>query len=213
MSENPAGTAAPSGARPTGPRNRVTDLPVWCYRRGLGFLFGARLVMLVHRARRSDVPRHTTLEVLQHRAVDGEYQVLSGWGRFADWFRDIEADPYAELWVGSSRHRVEHRVLGPADAVAAVRAHLLARRRESARMHPTLWRAQRASDAALARLLEPLPVVAFRPVGPIAGTRRERALVGRVGAWLAALRQRLPRRWSIGRGRSDPGAATRREGP
>ena len=94
---------------PKGFQKRLMGLPVWFYRRGLGRLFGSRLVVLVHKGRKTGKTRYTTFEVLEHRLVDGEYRVLSGWGRTSDWFRNIQTNPPEALWVGKARRQVNHR--------------------------------------------------------------------------------------------------------
>lgn len=150
--------------KPSGWQKRFLALPAWLYNRGLGFLFGSRLIVLIHRGRTSGTERCTTLEVLEHRRVDGEYRVLSGWGRTSDWFLNIEASPPIALLVGRKRLQVNHRVLDPDEATAAVRAHLVAHPRVSARISGELWAALQEGDAALRAALAGTPVVAFEPV-------------------------------------------------
>jgi deazaflavin-dependent oxidoreductase (nitroreductase family) len=138
-------------------------LPTSLYAHGLGLLFGERLVVLVHRGRRTGAEHRTTLEPLEHRLIEGEYRVLSGWGLASDWYRNVQAAPPIELWVGSRRLRVTSRVLQPEDAAAAVRAHLLAHPFVSARIYADLWKALEAGNDALEKALTSTPVVAFRP--------------------------------------------------
>ena len=144
------------------------DSPVWLYERGFGPLFGSRLVVLVHRGRKTGIERRTTLEVLEHRRVAGEYRVLSAWGRTSDWYRNLAASPPIALLVGRSRYRVTHRVLAATEAAAAVRGHLTAYPRVSARLTPELMAALPRGDAALAAELENTAVVAFRPIADTA---------------------------------------------
>ncbi|MDJ0924428.1 MAG: nitroreductase family deazaflavin-dependent oxidoreductase [Acidimicrobiia bacterium] len=158
-------TSRRSRPKPGRWQKRFMDLPVYLYRFGLGFLFGSRLVVLVHRGRTSGAERHTTLEVLQHRPVDGEYRVLSGWGRTSDWFRNIEAAPPIGLWVGHRRQEVEARELAADEATRAVADHLRKNPKVSARIAPDLWSALQKSTAALQEALTDQPVVGFRPIG------------------------------------------------
>ncbi|HXV92929.1 MAG TPA: nitroreductase family deazaflavin-dependent oxidoreductase [Pseudonocardia sp.] len=165
-------TAPVLGSRRTGMRRRLMAVPVRLYEWGLGPVLGSSLVVLVHRGRRSGLPHRTALEVLEHRPVDGEYRVLSGHGRSSDWFRNLQANPAAELWVGRDRFPVEHRVLAPDEAVRAVRAHLLASPCASSRFTPALWQALREGDQALAEVVASLPVLAFRRVGTLSADGR-----------------------------------------
>lgn len=159
-----------SELQPTAKRNRpgkwqkrFMDLPVYLYRIGLGFLFGERLVVLVHQGRNSGRERRTTLEVLQHRPVNGEYCVLSGWGATSDWFRNLSANPPIALWVGRRKFGVTHRVLPPSEGTAVVAGHLRNSPRVSARISPELWAALQDGEDALQAALIGKPVVAFRP--------------------------------------------------
>ncbi len=155
-------------------QKRFMDLPVHLYRLGLGFLFGERLVVLVHTGRKSRLERRTTLEVLQHRPVDGDYCVLSGWGATSDWFRNIDHSPPVALWVGRRKLGVTHRVLPPAEAAAVVAGHLRRSPRVASRISPDLWAALQDGVDALQEALTDRPVVAFRPTAgkpsPAAGT-------------------------------------------
>lgn len=90
-------------------RNRaLMRAPIGIYRARLGFLFGTRMLMMQHRGRRTGAVRDVVLEVIDHPAP-GRYVVAAGFGRRAQWFRNVCADPHVRIWVG--RH-------GPADAIA-----------------------------------------------------------------------------------------------
>ena len=144
-------------------QKRLMDLPVQAYRLGLGFLFGERLAVLVHTGRKSGLERRTTLEVLQHRRVNGEYCVLSGWGPESDWYRNISVNPPVALWVGRLELDVTPRVLPPSEAAAVVADHLRKSPRLSARISPALWAALQYGIDVLQEVLADRPVVAFRP--------------------------------------------------
>ncbi len=148
--------------KPAGWRKWVMDFPVWLYRAGLGRLFGSRLVVLVHRGRKTGAVRRTVLEALAHRPIDGEYRLLSGRGRRSDWFRNLEANPPIELWVGARRMPVTHRVLGPREAAESVRLHIEAYPRMSQRISPELATAM--EQGTLLEALADMAVVALRPI-------------------------------------------------
>ncbi|HEX4015190.1 MAG TPA: nitroreductase family deazaflavin-dependent oxidoreductase [Frankiaceae bacterium] len=89
--------------------------PIRVYKSGLGFLFGSRLLMLEHIGRSSGARRYVVLEVFGHPAPD-VYLIVSGFGANAQWYRNLQADPAARVWVGrrrSVRARAE-RLSGPA---------------------------------------------------------------------------------------------------
>jgi deazaflavin-dependent oxidoreductase (nitroreductase family) len=73
---------------------------VWCtgcpsisigylYRLGLGWPFGARIMLLNHTGRVSGERRQAVVEVVEHDRSDGSYVVGSGWGTAAAWYRNV----------------------------------------------------------------------------------------------------------------------------
>ncbi|WP_422744772.1 nitroreductase family deazaflavin-dependent oxidoreductase [Micromonospora sp. WMMD754] len=75
--------------------------PIPLYRHGLGRLLGGRLMMLEHRGRRSGLPRHVVLEVVDREP--GALFLASGYGRGSQWFRNVSADPAVRVWNGPDR--------------------------------------------------------------------------------------------------------------
>ncbi|MFL7870015.1 MAG: nitroreductase family deazaflavin-dependent oxidoreductase, partial [Anaerolineales bacterium] len=61
-------------------------LPIWLYRLRLGWLLGDRFLMLTHTGRKSGLPRHVVIEVVQHDKETDTYYVVSGWGEKSDWY-------------------------------------------------------------------------------------------------------------------------------
>ncbi|MDD9207724.1 nitroreductase family deazaflavin-dependent oxidoreductase [Georgenia sp. 10Sc9-8] len=94
---------------------RLARAPIGIFRVGLGWVFAGRLVMVEHVGRRTGRRRHVVLEVVER----GPHHVVvpSGYGRRAQWFRNLEADPRVRLWwrgvVGARGHA---RVLGVEEA-------------------------------------------------------------------------------------------------
>lgn len=80
----------------------VVRAPIGMYRRGLGFLFGHRLLMLEHRGRTSGLPRYVVLEVADRPGPD-RYVVPSGFGETAQWYRNVRADPRVRVSIGTRR--------------------------------------------------------------------------------------------------------------
>jgi deazaflavin-dependent oxidoreductase (nitroreductase family) len=91
--------------------------PVFAYRCGCGWLFGHRLLLLIHIGRRTGVRRHTVLEIVEYRENGPEAVVVSAFGREADWLRNIEASPHPEVIIGSQHFVATYRVLGEDEAV------------------------------------------------------------------------------------------------
>lgn len=105
--------------------------PIWLYRARLGFLFGSRLLMLEHVGRKSGHRRYVVLEVVDHPSP-GRYVVVSGFGRRAQWFRNIEANPSVRVWI--THHAADTAAAHRLGEEAASRA--LAR---YAGAHPRAW--------------------------------------------------------------------------
>lgn len=155
-------TVSPPMRKPSGWLKWLLNLPVWVYRARLGWLFNSSLVVLVHRGRKTGAVRRTVLEALAHRPIEGEYRMLSGRGRNSDWFRNMQASPPLELWVGRKRMPVTYRVLGPREATESVRLHIEAYPRMSRRISPELVAAM--EQGTLADVLTDIPVVALKPI-------------------------------------------------
>lgn len=111
----------------------LARLPILLYRLGLGGLLGGRVLLLTHRGRTSGQVRRTVLEVVAHDPASGAYIVASGWGRKADWFRNIQQTPRVSVTVGRRRFPALARQLSPAAAGPVLAAY--------ARQHPVAFRA------------------------------------------------------------------------
>lgn len=138
-------------------------LPVYLYRLDLGWLLGHRGLLLVHRGRKSGLLRETVLEVVHHDPATRESVVLSGWGRKADWYRNIEASPALEVRTGRDRYVPAQRFLAPEENRAVISDY--------ARRHPLAFRFFAGAlgyplDGTVderRRFVESLRLVAFRP--------------------------------------------------
>jgi deazaflavin-dependent oxidoreductase (nitroreductase family) len=121
-------------ALPTaGPRRWLFRTPLLLYRAHLGWLFGHRLVMLVHRGRRSGQWRQVVVEVVVRDRATGAVTVASGYGPTANWYRNLLANPDAEIVLGSRRLAVRATSL-PAEEGAELMVDYARRRPRSARM-------------------------------------------------------------------------------
>jgi len=153
-------------ARRLGPvARRMARLPGRLYDWHLGWLLGHRFLRLTHVGRRSGRRYRTVLEVVGP-AEPGEVVVVAGFGRSADWFRNISALPPIEVAIGRQRFRPVARVL-PAEEAAAVLADYERRNRLAGPVVRRVlgwlvgWEYD-GSAAARARLVQELPFVAFR---------------------------------------------------
>lgn len=137
------------------------------YDRGLGWLLGGRFVRVSHVGRRSGRPYRTVLEVLEHDRRTGAVTVVSGFGRGADWFRNVTSGAPVGVDLGHGPRRADHEVLPVGEAVAVL-ARYEHRNRFAA---PVVRRAlsaltgweYRGTDADRRRLAEELPMVRLTP--------------------------------------------------
>ncbi len=149
---------ARTGARVLRSR-RLMRAPIWIYRAHAGALFGSRILMLEHIGRKSGAPRHAVLEVLDHPSPD-VYVVASGFGRKAQWFRNIEANPRVRVYVGGhASRRATARVLDQAEADRALAAYRGRHARAWDQLSPVL---EETLGAPLTDTNTPLPIVELR---------------------------------------------------
>lgn len=156
---------------------RSQDIPPWLravwaapnalYAHGLGSLLGHRFVQIRHRGRRTGLPRRAVVEVLRYNRSTGEAVVVAGYGRSADWYRNVLAAGGAELDFGHGARPAAYRVLSVDEAADTYRAYERRNRliRPGVRLTLTLllgWRFD-GSDDAVRRMVQELPMIAFRP--------------------------------------------------
>ena len=157
-------------ASPPGPiLNRLLRVPAALYRARGGWLLGHRFLLLTHRGRRSGRRYETVLEVLRWDPWRDEATVMSGFGPAAQWYRNVLAGGAAEVRIGRRRFAPSVRVLDPDEAVAALAAYERANRLIAPLVRRILSRLAGfpydSSEASRRRLVETLPLMAFRPGG------------------------------------------------
>lgn len=152
--------------RPHGITRVLFRAPVALYRARLGFLFGSRFLLLVHRGRVTGRTRRNVLEVMEYKPETGEYIVLSGWGPQSQWYRNIQVAPPIEVRIGFRTFTPAVRSLDATEAADALGVY--------AREHPLMmrmlakalaWRYD-GTRAALERIVADRPMVGLRPARP-----------------------------------------------
>ncbi|HEY1933498.1 MAG TPA: nitroreductase family deazaflavin-dependent oxidoreductase [Acetobacteraceae bacterium] len=147
---------------------RAFRAPVLLYHWRCGWILGHRFLLLIHTGRRTGRRRETILEIMEFRIAPDEMVVMSGFGRNADWLRNIQANPRIELMVGSRRFAATCRLLDAAEAATVVagyerRCRWLGRIIRAVLTRLLGWRYD-GSEASRRRLVAQLPLVAFRPI-------------------------------------------------
>lgn len=147
---------------------RLFRAPVYLYRWKCGWLFGHRFLLLIHTGRRTHLKRYTVLEVMQWRRQAAELVVMSGFGRDADWLRNIEAAPGPEIVVGSKRFIAAHRFLDTEEAMQVIAGYEQRNRFLAPIVRLVLsrllgWQYD-GSERSRRRAVAQLPLIAFRPM-------------------------------------------------
>ncbi len=129
--------------------------PIWLYRHSAGRLLGQRMLMIEHVGRTTGQPRFVCLEVVERPAPD-TLVVASGFGKRAQWYRNLAVTPDCHVSVGAlQRVPARARPLSEDEAEAS-----LARYR---REHPKAWRRlSGAIEEAAGHPIESLPMVELR---------------------------------------------------
>lgn len=139
------------------------DVPVWLYRWRLGSLMLGRIIVVVHRGRKSGRRYESGLEVVDRKA--GEIFCFSAWGERADWYRNIAAGGVEELWDGPRRSAASFRRLEP-DEAYGILSDYEHRHRSAARFFfPRMYPGYDFTEASRRALAEQGVVVGFRPAG------------------------------------------------
>jgi deazaflavin-dependent oxidoreductase (nitroreductase family) len=145
---------------------RLLHAPVALYRHGAGRLLGHRFLLLAHRGRRSGRRYETVLEVVRWDGARREAVVLSGFGRRAQWFRNVEAGGALEVRIARLAFEPEVRVLDAAEAADALGGYERRNRFAAPVVRRVLSRLAGfdydGSAASRERLVQTLPLVAFR---------------------------------------------------
>jgi len=142
-------------------------LPDRVYALGAGRLLGHRFVRLTHTGRRSGRQFHVVVEVARYDRRSGEAVVVSGFGRRADWYRNLVAGGPAYVDFGHGPRRADHRELDTEEALAVFAHYERHNRLLMPLFRPALsallgWRYD-GSEGARRRLVEAMPMLALRP--------------------------------------------------
>ncbi len=143
----------------------VSKWPQLVYRFHLGWILGARFMLVTHRGRRTGKLWQTGVMVLRYDEQTQEASVVAG-SRGADWYRNIQASPAVEITLGSQRYYPMQRFLNT-DEIAELMAYSRRHSPFTAFMQGLFfgwpWK---ATQQDLLILAAQLGGVAFRPASP-----------------------------------------------
>jgi deazaflavin-dependent oxidoreductase (nitroreductase family) len=154
--------------RPRSALRAALRVPVLLYRWRLGWLLGHRFLLLVHVGRRSGRHYETVLEVVEYDRALPAAIVMSGWGRSADWYRNVEAAPSCQVRIGRQEWVATTEVLEDAEALEVFAAYEHRNRWVAPIMRRVLsalagWRYDGSTESRR-RLVGDLPLVRLRPI-------------------------------------------------
>jgi deazaflavin-dependent oxidoreductase (nitroreductase family) len=154
------------GARLLG---RAMRMPSVLDRKGarwmLQALSPARVIVLVHRGRKSGRVYKTPIEILADDPERGEFVVSPMWGRKSDWYRNVVAGGLVEVHVRGEEQQVEWRALDEAERRAAMDAYRAAHPVYSRIILRMLVGVNGLEGDAEQAVLRELPMLGLRPVG------------------------------------------------
>ena len=78
--------------------------PVHLWRLGLAPVIGQIMMLITHTGHKSGLPRRTMVEFFR---LDGRKYVVSGFGKKAQWYQNIEADPRVTIQTADGVERVK----------------------------------------------------------------------------------------------------------
>lgn len=135
------------------------------YRTPLRAMLGSLYVMVEHRGRKSGRLYRTVVDRLHIDPETGEVFVLSAWGATSDWYRNIQAAPPTQIWIGRRRFEPVQRFLAPDEAYEI---HRKAKEERPLAMRFGLWVVGYPfpkTEEQLRELSRFMPVVGFSPAG------------------------------------------------
>ena len=149
--------------RPKGIVRLLLRLPIFLYRRHLGWLLGHRFLLLTHRGRKSGRIRRTVLEVVRFDPATRESIVVSAWGMRADRYRNIQAAPALKIQTGTECYVPVQRILSADEAYACLSAFERDHPIEAWILPHLLGIPYDGSDSAKRALVAAVRLVGFRP--------------------------------------------------
>jgi deazaflavin-dependent oxidoreductase (nitroreductase family) len=138
--------------------------PILLYRLGCGWLLGHQFLLLIHAGRRTGRIHDTVLKVLRYDPRTGESIVAAAWGKEADWYRNIQAQPALAVYTGRDRYVPAQRRLPADEAFAVFEDWTRRQRRFATLMLGQIGHAIDGPEAERRALVARFPFIGLRPV-------------------------------------------------
>jgi len=137
--------------------------PSYLYRTHLGFVFGARFLMIEHLGRTSGTLYRTPLEVAGRYPERNEWIVTAGSGPTSDWYRNLRANGAEAVWIGSTRRPCpEVRFLDSTEAADVMKVYESRYPRTAARLRTAMGVSFDGSDEGRIEMMDEIPMVSLK---------------------------------------------------
>jgi deazaflavin-dependent oxidoreductase (nitroreductase family) len=100
---------------PKGINRLFWRFPIVFFQLRMDWVFGGKILLLRHNGRKSGKERTAALEVVRVEAENNRYYVCSGFGKRANWYQNLVANPAVEIRVGGKNKPVKATFLSPDD--------------------------------------------------------------------------------------------------
>lgn len=97
--------------------------PVFLHHLGLGGwerLIGLQWMFITTIGRKTGKPRHAMVDVIDYYKETGIYYIEAAYGKRADWYRNIQADPVFHAQVGRRKFEARATPLSPEETEKAI---------------------------------------------------------------------------------------------
>jgi deazaflavin-dependent oxidoreductase (nitroreductase family) len=142
----------------------VFRLPLLLYRLGWGWLLGDTFLLLVHAGRKTGTRYSTVAMVLRYDPRTQEAVICSGWGKDADWIRNIQAHPALQVQIGRASFTPQQRFLSEDESLAVVAEFRRQHPQRSRLIASILGWGDLGSDAVARNFVSTRPFVSLRPL-------------------------------------------------
>lgn len=147
-------------APPRGWKAKLWRAPIWLYRWNLGWLLGNRFMLLSHTGRKSGLPRQAVIEIIGHD--EKIYYAASGFGEKAHWYQNIIATPEVTIQIGRKKFAARAERLPYEEAKVVLDDYAQKHATSLRELSKMVGLSYDGSEESLEKLLEVLPILAFR---------------------------------------------------
>lgn len=148
---------------PKGLKKIPWRIPIWIYRMHIDWLFGHRMLLLIHQGRISKKPRYAVLEVIKYDNEKNIHFVASGFGEKSEWYKNIHKNPEVKIKCGGKTYNVLARILSIDEAQIIFQEYIKKHPLAIKNLAKLIGYQIGDSQNEILEFLRFLPVIAFHP--------------------------------------------------